>query len=59
MIDFGDVTGLAQAIETLAQNETLRQQMGQAGKRKVETIFTWQKTTDRVLNTYQTVLGDS
>lgn len=59
LVDFGDVAGLAQAIDTLTQNDTLRQQMGQAGKRKVETIFTWQKTTDRVLAAYQTLLGVS
>jgi glycogen synthase len=57
LVDFGDVAGLAQAIDTLSQDNTLRQQMGQAGKRKVETIFTWQKKTDRVLDTYQTLLG--
>lgn len=57
LVDFGDVADLAQAIDTLTQDDTLRQQMGQAGKRKVETIFTWQKTTDRVLDTYKTLLG--
>lgn len=58
LVDFGDVEGLVQAIDTLTSDNDWRQQLGQAGKQKVETVFTWQKTRDRVLHQYQTVLGD-
>ena len=49
---------LAEAILTLARDPDLRQRMGQAGRRKVETEFDWERKMDRMLGIYREVLAD-
>jgi glycosyltransferase involved in cell wall biosynthesis len=53
----GDVHGLARAIVTLASDETLRQRMGQAGRKRVEGEFSFTLRLQRVEALYATILG--
>ena len=58
LVDFGDVDGLAQAIWSLEEDETMRNSMGRMGRQKVETLFTWEKVGDRVLQNYEMLLTE-
>lgn len=40
----GDVTGLARSLERLADDEALRRQLGEAGRRRALTRPTWEET---------------
>lgn len=49
------VAALADAMTRLARSPELRQQMGAAGRRKVETKYDWEKKVDRMIEFYQFV----
>ncbi|MFQ5399193.1 MAG: glycosyltransferase family 4 protein [Anaerolineae bacterium] len=57
LVRFGDVTGLMGATERLLTDEDLRRRMGQHGREKIESLYTWEKVTDRVLANYHRVLA--
>lgn len=49
------VAGFAQAMENLALFPNLRQQMGRAGRAKIESEYDWERKIDRILEIYQDV----
>lgn len=53
LVNFGDVPALTQALQRLLTDEQLRRQMGQHGRLKTETTYTWTAVADRVLANYQ------
>lgn len=53
----GFVSGLAAAMDQLAQSPALRQQMGKAGRQRVRTqCFDWDAKTDRVIQIFHETL---
>lgn len=54
-IPIRDVFTIAEAIEKLYQNASLRQDLGQAGIQRVKS-FTWQLAGQQLIQTYQTAL---
>ena len=57
LINFGDVTGLTQAIKQLLTQPSLSQKIGACGQEKVAKTFTWDNVGDRVLKNYQHILA--
>ena len=51
-----DPQALAQAMLTLVGDEGMRKQMGLAGRRRVEDVFSLEKTLDNTVNLYQEIL---
>jgi glycosyltransferase involved in cell wall biosynthesis len=52
----GSVDSLAEALLTLLTDEPLRRRLGEAGRRRVETVFTPANMCRDTLNAYRTVL---
>src|SRR5690606_11417541 len=50
-----DEAALAQAMDQLATQPALRQQMGQAARVEAETMHTWGHTVQRLLHIFQQV----
>lgn len=57
LVDYGDVRGLAAAIDMLLADSDYRQAMGRRGRAKVETRYTWDHVYRTLLDTYQEVAG--
>jgi glycosyltransferase involved in cell wall biosynthesis len=55
LVDFGDVGGLAAAIERLLADTDHRQAMGRRGRAKVERRYTWDHTYRILSTTYQEI----
>lgn len=55
----GDVEGLAQALLMCAENEDLRVRMGIAGRKRVETEFSFTKRLQRVEDLYAALVNKS
>ena len=53
----GDVQGIAQAIITLAQNQQLRRDMGQAGRKRIEREFSFAQRLQRIESLYEHLVG--
>jgi hypothetical protein len=53
----GDANGLAQVLERLLQNPSLRQKLGSEGQQAVEKHFTWPGLTRALDGVYQSALG--
>ncbi len=51
-------TAMSEAILRLITDETLRQQVGQAGRRYVETYHDWNVITENLVAVYQEVMGE-
>jgi len=51
-----DSDALAAAIKRLVSDELLRRKMGEAGRKRVESNFTWEKAAKRTLEVYQELL---
>jgi len=51
-----DPPALAQAIRRLLFDDELRRRMGEAGRRRVEALFTWPQAARRTVEVYQEVL---
>lgn len=51
-----DAHALAKAIEQLLGDEQLRQVMGEEGRKRVQTQFTWEQAAKKTLEVYQEVL---
>lgn len=56
LVSFGDVHGLAVAIERLLTDPALCERMGQSGQSKTAGHYTWDSVTEQVLAVYQRVL---
>jgi glycosyltransferase involved in cell wall biosynthesis len=59
LVGFGDVAGLAEAIQTLLTDELRRQRMGENGRDKVHSQYTWEQVGQRVWANYQAVMQES
>jgi glycosyltransferase involved in cell wall biosynthesis len=57
LIPFGDVTGLAAAVERLLDDETLARQLGESGRAKVAEEYTWAAVAERVHSHYRDILA--
>ncbi len=57
LVSFGDVTGLAQAIHRLIQDEILCRELGQHGQAKLAAEYTWERVTEKVLAVYRQVVS--
>jgi glycosyltransferase involved in cell wall biosynthesis len=57
LVEPKDVKGLADAILTLTKSPALRQQMGEAGRRRVQEHFTSPRMCQDVLNVYKKILA--
>jgi len=55
LVSFGDVTGLAQAIGRLMQDDNLCRELGQQGQTKLAAEYTWKRVTEKVLAVYRRV----
>ena len=53
----GDAAGLARAITAVAADESLRQRMSQAGRRRVEREFSFATRLRRIEGLYEEILG--
>lgn len=51
-----DVERTAAAIEELVLNKVLRKDMGRAGRKRVQELYDWRKSVDRVIEIYQALL---
>ncbi len=56
LVDYGDRDGLARAIIDLLGSERKRKEMGMAGREKVHTKFTWDKTVDMLETIYGSLI---
>ncbi|MFQ5611933.1 MAG: glycosyltransferase family 4 protein [Anaerolineae bacterium] len=59
LVEFGDVPGLAGAIEGLLADADRAGAMGARGRRKVESRYTWDRICARLLEIYEQVVGRS
>jgi glycogen(starch) synthase len=59
LVEFGDVAGLASAIEILLADPERRRAMGARGRAKVETRYTWDRIYHGLLAIYQDLRGFS
>jgi glycosyltransferase involved in cell wall biosynthesis len=57
LVPQGDAAGLAHAVIALAQNDQVRERMGEAGRRRVEREFSFADRLQHVENLYERVLG--
>ncbi|MCX6044131.1 MAG: glycosyltransferase family 4 protein [Chloroflexi bacterium] len=57
LFDYPHAASLAQAILTLIENPSQRQQMGAAGRHKVLEKFTWEKVTAQVRAVYTEIIN--
>lgn len=55
LVNYGDVTGLAHAIERLIHDDALCRELGQQGQAKLAAEYTWERVADKVLTIYQRV----
>lgn len=57
LVPFGEVTALARAIEQLLTDPSLNERMGENGRRKVNTDYTWEQVANRTQSSYQRILA--
>ncbi|HXA93977.1 MAG TPA: glycogen synthase [Candidatus Dormibacteraeota bacterium] len=57
LVEPGDVTALAQALGRILTDPALAARMGQAGRRRVEAYFSWDRIADRTLAVYQEAIA--
>ncbi|HRQ38148.1 MAG TPA: glycosyltransferase family 4 protein [Chloroflexota bacterium] len=55
LVEFGDVPALSQAIHRLLADADLRTRLGQHGRAKTNTTYTWTAVADRVLVNYEAI----
>jgi len=59
LVDKEDSAGLAQAISFLIDNPDAAVRMGQAARRRVEKVFSWEKHVDAYDALYQKLIGEN
>ncbi len=59
LVERGDAEGLAAAIGKLLSDPHMRQRMGAAGRRRVQQLFTWDRSVARLEELYEDVLPRS
>lgn len=53
LVAFGDVPGLSRAIQQLLEDADLQHKLGQHGRAKTQSTYTWTAVADRVLKNYE------
>jgi glycosyltransferase involved in cell wall biosynthesis len=53
----GDVPALGAALRRLLADANLRRRMGEAGRRRVQERFSWERVTDATISAYEEALG--
>jgi len=53
-----DVNALAEAIEKLIDNPSLAEEMGEAGRKRMEEIYDWEIVCDKLERAYQKVVNE-
>lgn len=56
LVNVGDVDELANALERLIADEPLRQRLGEAGRARVETLFSEQRLLEKHWRLYTTLM---
>ena len=51
-----DPGAIASAVERLLEDQNLRRQMGEAGRKRIEQNFSWEQAARKILEVYQEVL---
>lgn len=59
LVPFGDVAGLAGALERLLADEALARRLGENGRDKVAAAYRWEVVAERVHSHYRAVLAGS
>lgn len=57
LVESGDVSALTEAILRLLEDEPLRMSMGQAGRERVEKLFSWEAVSENLLARYNEVMA--
>lgn len=57
LIDFGDSVMLGKKIVYLLKNDTLREEMGNAGRNKVLQNYTWNRIASKIEDLYKNVVN--
>lgn len=55
VISYGDLNQLEGALSMLANNKTLRKQMGMNGRRAYETQYSWSEMSEKLLHLYSSI----
>lgn len=56
MVPTADADALAAAVKSLLADEALRRKMGEAGRKRVESNFTWEQAAKETVEAYEEVL---
>jgi glycosyltransferase involved in cell wall biosynthesis len=56
LVEPKDPEAVARALRTLFGNRSLREQMGRAGIRRANSLFTWERVTDSLERVYRSIL---
>jgi glycosyltransferase involved in cell wall biosynthesis len=48
-----NIEELANAVTFLLQNEAIAQKMGREGRKRTESLFTWDKTVEKTIEIYK------
>jgi glycogen synthase len=56
LVPFGDIPALSGALHRLLAEPNLRQQLGEQGKAKATTVYTWERVADSVAQQYTAIL---
>ncbi len=56
LVEFGDVAGLSTAVRELLQDETKRRVLGENGRYKTQTQYSWQQVSQQVAANYELVM---
>jgi glycosyltransferase involved in cell wall biosynthesis len=57
LVEPGDVAGLRAALERLLGDAVLRARLGEAARRRMAELFSWEQVIDATLDTYASILG--
>lgn len=58
LVEAGDQTALAAALDRLVANPALRAQMGEAGRKRALDVFNWDRSADHSIEIYRDILGE-
>jgi glycogen(starch) synthase len=57
LVPFGDISSLANAIKLLLEDQELNSILGENGRQKLISNYTWEAVTDKVVSAYYEVTG--
>ena len=57
VIPYGDVEALEETLARLARDEELRSNLGTAGRRAYDEVFSWNRMADRLISIYADLSG--